>query len=53
MPLASVVTVSEDGITDWRDYWNEQAFRQQLGLTFPAVVGHLPRFAAWAVRRLF
>jgi steroid delta-isomerase-like uncharacterized protein len=50
VPLVSVITVSEAGITAWRDYWDQQAFREQLGLTFPAVVGHLPRFAAWRLR---
>jgi len=50
VPLASVITVSDDGITSWRDYWDQQVFREQLGLTFPAVLGHLPGFARWTVR---
>lgn len=50
VPLVSVITVSEDGSTEWRDYWDQVTFRTQLGLTFPAVIGHLPRFAAWTIR---
>lgn len=50
VPLVSVITVSEEGITAWRDYWDQQTFREQLGLTFPAVVGHLPTFVGWKVR---
>lgn len=50
VPLASVVTVSEDGIASWRDYWDQETFREQLGLTFPAVLGHVPGFVRWTVR---
>lgn len=49
VPLVSIITVGDEGITSWRDYWDQQTFREQLGLTFPAVVGHLPRFARWAL----
>lgn len=47
VPLASVITVGEDGITDWRDYWDQQTFREQLGLTFPTVLAQLPGFVRW------
>lgn len=49
VPLVSVIEVSADGITSWRDYWDQQAFREQLGLTVPEVLGHLPRFVRWTV----
>jgi predicted ester cyclase len=49
VPLVSVIEVGDDGIVSWRDYWDQGAFRAQLGLTFPAVVGHLPRFARWTL----
>jgi steroid delta-isomerase-like uncharacterized protein len=47
VPLVSIIAVSEDGITSWRDYWDQQTFREQLGLTVPAVFGHIPRFVQW------
>ena len=50
VPLASVITVSEEGITSWRDYWDQATFREQLGLTFPAVLGQVPGFALWTIR---
>lgn len=45
--LVSIISVSDTGITSWRDYWDQQTFREQLRLTVPAVLGHLPRFARW------
>jgi len=53
VPLVSIIKVSDDGITSWRDYWDQQTFREQLGLTFPAVIGHLPRFARWKLSKTF
>lgn len=50
VPGVSIVTVSDDGITSWRDYWNEQAFAEQLGLTFPAIVPKLPGIAVGKLR---
>lgn len=47
VPLVSVIEVSEEGITSWRDVWDQVTFREQLGLTFPAILGHLPRFVRW------
>lgn len=32
LPGVSVITVSEDGITSWRDYFDRQTFTEQLGL---------------------
>lgn len=45
VPGVSVVTVADDGVTSWRDYWDQQAFAEQLGLTFPEIVPMLPRIA--------
>lgn len=50
VPLVSVISVSDEGITDWRDYWDQQTFREQLGLTVPAVFGHVPSFVIWKLR---
>lgn len=47
-----VVTVSEDGITSVRGYFDQKTFAEQLGLTFPAVVGQVPTLAAGAVKTL-
>ncbi len=49
VPTMTVVDVAEDGITSWRDYWDQQAFSEQLGLEFPAILPLLPRLA---VRKL-
>ena len=51
VPFASIIAVSDDGITFWRDYWDQQTFREQLGLTFPAIVGHIPRFVSWGFQK--
>ncbi|MFB6072759.1 MAG: ester cyclase [Halobacterium sp.] len=48
---ASVGTVSDDGITFWRDYWDIREFLDQLGLTFPAVIVQAPRLAYRKLRR--
>lgn len=45
-----VVTVSDDGIEDMRIYFDQSSIADQLGLTFPAVVGQLPKLAVGAVR---
>jgi steroid delta-isomerase-like uncharacterized protein len=46
-----VVTVSDDGITSITGYFDQRAFVEQLGLTFPAVVGQLPALAVGAVEQ--
>lgn len=43
VPSMTVIDVSEDGITSWRDYWDQQTFSEQLGLEFPAIVPLVPR----------
>ena len=50
IPTVTVITVTDDGITAWRDYWNEQAFAEQLGLTFPAILPKLPGIVAGKIQ---
>jgi len=45
VPSMTVIDVSDDGITSWRDYWDQQTFSEQLGLTFPDIVPLVPRMA--------
>jgi steroid delta-isomerase-like uncharacterized protein len=45
----AVLELGEDGIESWRDYFDQVAFREQLGLTFPAVLALAPKLA---VRKL-
>lgn len=45
-----VITFSEDGITAIDGFFDMADFRNQLGLTFPAVLGQLPRLAVGAVK---
>jgi len=46
-----VVTVSDDGITSITGYLDQNEVADQLGLTFPAVVGQLPMLAVGAVKQ--
>lgn len=32
VPFVSIITVSDDGIRSWRDYWDQQTFAEELGL---------------------
>jgi steroid delta-isomerase-like uncharacterized protein len=48
----TVIDVSEGGITHWRDYWDRQAFTDQLGLGFPEVIGLVPKLAAGTLKRI-
>jgi steroid delta-isomerase-like uncharacterized protein len=50
VPTVTVIDVSADGITSWRDYWDQQTFSEQLGLTFPDIVPLAPKIAAAKVR---
>lgn len=45
-----VVTLSEEGITSITGYFDMSDVNEQLGLTFPAVIGQLPKLAAGAIR---
>lgn len=42
----TVIDASEDGITSWRDYWDQQTFSEQLGLEFPEILPLVPRMLA-------
>lgn len=42
---SSIVAVSDEGITSWRDYYDQLTLAEQLGLTFPNVILHLPKLA--------
>lgn len=46
----SVVELSADGIVSIQGYYDQQQLMDQLGLTFPAVVGQLPSLVVGAVR---
>lgn len=52
VPTVTVIDVSEAGITAWRDYWDGQAFTEQLGLTFPSILTVLPGMAVGKVKEL-
>lgn len=52
VPSVSVIATSEDGITYWRDYWDQEEFAEQLGLTFPDVLPLLPRMVLAKLREL-
>jgi len=43
LSAVSVITAGEDGITHWRDYWDQQTFKQQLGLASPIDVEYRRR----------
>jgi len=45
-----VITVSDDGIVSLRGYFDQESFAEQLGLTFPAILGQLPKLAVGALR---
>lgn len=38
-----IVTVSEDGIESIRIYFDQSMIAEQLGLTFPEIIGQLPK----------
>jgi steroid delta-isomerase-like uncharacterized protein len=50
VPSMTVIDVSDDGITSWRDYWDRQMFTEQLGLEFPAIVPLLPKIVLRKVK---
>lgn len=45
-----VIRFSADGITSIDGYFDMGEFKQQLGLTFPTVIGQLPKLVAGAVK---
>lgn len=49
-----VKAVVVDGqIDEWHEYYNRQEVPEQLGLTFPAIVGQLPKLAWRKIRAAF
>ena len=52
MPAVIVLTFDEDGVTTCREYWNEATFRDELGLTFPTVLRHVPRLVAGKLKAM-
>jgi len=47
LPAVTVMDVSDAGFTSWRDYWDQQQFKEELGATFPEVIWHVPRILWW------
>lgn len=50
VPSMTVIDVSDDGITSWRDYWDQQTFAEQLGLEFPAILPLVPKILVKKVK---
>jgi len=50
IPGVTIIDVSDAGITAWRDYFDQQLFADQLGLTFPAIVTKVPKLATAKLR---
>lgn len=50
VPTMTVIDVSDRGITSWRDYWDQQTFSDQLGLSFPDILPLVPKIVAAKVR---
>ena len=48
----SVVEIGPDGIREIRGYYDQKELAEQLGLTFPAVVGQLPTMVVGAAREV-
>lgn len=48
----TVIELEADGIASWRDYFDQMDFREQLGLTFPAVLAVAPKLAVEKARSL-
>jgi steroid delta-isomerase-like uncharacterized protein len=49
---ASVVEFAPDGVRSSRGYFDQQELAEQLGLTFPAVLGQLPTMTVGAVKEV-
>ncbi|MEF8808224.1 ester cyclase [Natronomonas sp.] len=46
-----VITFSDDGITSIDGYFDMAEFKEELGLTFPSVIGQLPKLAVGAAKK--
>ena len=45
------ITISDDGIESIKGYYDTREMANQLGLTFPAIIGQLPKLALGAVKQ--
>lgn len=45
IPAADKFVVADGKVQEWRTYFDTQEIPEQLGLTFPTVVGQLPKLA--------
>lgn len=52
VPSMTVIDIADDGITAWRDYWDQRTFSEQLGLTFPEIVPLVPKIAVAKIREV-
>lgn len=43
VPTTTVIDVSDDGITSWRDHRDQQTFAKQLGLEYPEILPLVPK----------
>lgn len=52
VPSVTVIDVSTEGITSWRDYWDQETFTEQLGLGFPGIIPLIPKMALAKVKNI-
>lgn len=45
-----IFTISEDGIESIRIYFDQSSMAEQLGVTFPTIIGQFPKLAIGAIR---
>lgn len=45
-----IFAISEEGIESVKIHFDQSSMADQLGLTFPAIVGQLPQLATGAIR---
>lgn len=53
LDTVDVVKISEEGITSITGYFDISDMNEELGLTFPEVIGQLPKLVTGAVRGIF
>lgn len=47
-----VMDLGDEGIESIREYWDQEAFREELGLTFPTILRHAPRLIGGKLKRI-
>ncbi|MFB6309376.1 MAG: nuclear transport factor 2 family protein [Haloarculaceae archaeon] len=52
LPAVIVLNFADDGVVSCREYWNKETFREELGLTFPEIVRHVPRLVGGKLRAM-